>query len=762
MAGIRARYSSTHTTIISVAIRALPAIALSLLMLAGFAAAPARATSSRITEWPIPTAASQACGITAGPHGELWFAEGAGKLGSISMAGKFSEVDVTDGGNPTNISAAAGNLVFFTQPDAGKLGTYSAGEVISLFEADAPASPWDVVAGPGGVWFTERGAGVSKIARKDYTGRDVVEYTVPTADCAPWDITEGPDGQMWFTENAGNKIGRVTTDGSGNFTEYKIPTSASEPTGIAVGSDGAIWFTESAANHIGRLDVASGRISEFDVPTGSSHPYEITPGPDGNLWFTERDTDRVGLCTTTGSMAEFELPAGSKPMGIASGPDAALWFVEQGTNMIGRIPASFSRWYLAEGSTAWGFSTRITIENPNPARVNARVTYLTDTGPVFGGTLALPASSQTTINPKDTLGERDFSTRITCDDPTRTITVDRTMTWTGPGAASDEGHSSVGVTSPADTWYFPEGSSAWGFECWLLIQNPNDSEVGCQITYMVEDGSPVSVTKTVPANSRKSFFMADDIGSKNASIKVVSERPVIPERSMYRNNRREGHDSIGATSPASDCYLAEGTTASGFTTYLLVQNPDPYQTEVLITYMTPSGPKEQPPFMLPGNSRKTIKVNDVLPNTDFSTIVRGYLYEYRQPILAERAMYWDNGTGEACHDSIGMPKLRSTFYLPDGQTSGERETWTLVQNPNDTAVKVEIIYMTPNGAGDVEVTDTVPARSRRSYNMAEKIPGGRAAIMVTSKTKGKKIACERAMYWNNRGAGTDTIGGYSD
>jgi hypothetical protein len=34
--------------------------------------------------------------------------------------------------------------------------------------------------------------------------------------------------------------------------------------------------------------------------------------------------------------------------------------------------------------------------------------------------------------------------------------------------------------------------------------------------------------------------------------------------------------------------------------------------------------------------------------------------------------------------------------------------------------------------------------------------------MVTSKTAGKPIMVERAMYWNNRGAGTDTIGGYSD
>jgi hypothetical protein len=39
---------------------------------------------------------------------------------------------------------------------------------------------------------------------------------------------------------------------------------------------------------------------------------------------------------------------------------------------------------------------------------------------------------------------------------------------------------------------------------------------------------------------------------------------------------------------------------------------------------------------------------------------------------------------------------------------------------------------------------------------------GRASIMVKSKTPGKKIMVERSMYWNNRGAGTDTIGGYGD
>ena len=420
------------------------------------------------------------------------------------------------------------------------------------------------------------------------------------------------------------------------------------------------------------------------------------------------------------------------------------------------LPAAI--WYLAEGTTAWGFDCYISIENPNSSDVTARITFMKSDGANVVKMVGLPTTSQVTVNPRDFVGDCDFSTRVDCVQG-KAIAVDRTMSWTGPGASSPEGHSSVGVTAPANTWYLAEGSSAWGFECWLLIQNPNSSAATCQVNYMIEGTGLKSVVKKVPANSRKTFFMADDIGPGDASIQVFSDVPVIPERAMYRNNRREGHDSIGTTRPALTYFLSEGTTAWGFTTYVLVQNPNPIACDVTVTYMTPSGPKPQAPFPMTPNSRKTIRVNDTpeVSNTDLSTSVTG-----TKPIISERAMYWDNGTGEACHDSIGMDKAHMSFYLPDGQTSDGCETWTLVQNPNNKGVLVHITYMTPDGHGNVEFDEAIPANSRRTFNMVDKGISGRAAVMVTSKTSSNPIMCERAMYWNNRGAGTDTIGGYSD
>lgn len=415
-------------------------------------------------------------------------------------------------------------------------------------------------------------------------------------------------------------------------------------------------------------------------------------------------------------------------------------------------------WYLAEGTSDWGFETYVTIENPNTKACTANITYFTPNGQVKRNPITLPPTSQVTINPANDLGPpTDFSTKVVCPEG-YPIAVDRRMTWTGQGALSQEGHASIGVTYSSKSWYLAEGSSNWGFECYLLVQNPNNVSTDLSVTYMIEGSGPVTKTRSVPANSRTSWNMAEDIGQKDASIKITSTQNVIAERSMYRNNRREGHESIGTAGPSSTYYLAEGTTGYGFTTYVLVQNPNSVASNVTVTYMTAKGAKAQPVFSLPANSRKTIKVNDVsgMVNQDFSTKVQG-----SQPIIAERAMYWSTASGEACHDSVGMDAPHLAFYLPDGQTINGYETWTCVQNPNSSVANITIKYLPENGVGGPRtMTDTIPANSRKTYDMFQLV-NGKASIYVGC-TNGKKIMVERSMYWSARGAGTNTIGGYSD
>jgi len=319
-----------------------------------------------------------------------------------------------------------------------------------------------------------------------------------------------------------------------------------------------------------------------------------------------------------------------------------------------------------------------------------------------------------------------------------------------------EAHSSVGVTAPSKTWFLPEGSAAWGFETWTLVQNPGAQEAHVKLTYMVEGQGPKSLDKSVPAFSRATFSMDGDVGGADASIKVDSDQPVIAERSMYRNDRREGSCSVGATRPSGDFYLAEGSTAWGFTTYLLVQNPNAAPADVTVFYLTPTGPIQEKPFTMAANSRKTIKVNDFVKGSDCSIQVYS-----PSPVIGERSMYWDNGTGEACHDSIGLAQPHRTFYLPDGQTSAGWSTYTLVQNPNESEVDIKVTYLPASGK-PVSFTDTLPPDTRRTYNMADKIKSARASVQVQVVGPSGTVMVERSMYLDNKSAGTDTIGGYSD
>ena len=575
-------------------------------------------------------------------------------------------------------------------------------------------------------------------------------------DQATVNITIAPDAAL------GKRDVNITTGSEppspllGGFTVLNTPNG--DNVDVQPNSETTLDFEKVTSPGITTSDkLADPEINKYRVATGTCYDIKTTATFAGDIevtlsysGFSQEDASRlVILHNENGSWVDRTVSRDTVAKTVTGKVSSLSQFVVAlpvSEPPLPPAPSKLSKWYLAEGSTAWGFSTYINILNPNQDDVTVGITYMTPTGQVKKD-FTLTKESQLTLNPKEDLGGVDFSTLVECKEG-KPIAVDRRMVWNGPEASS-----SIGVNSPAKTWYLPEGSTAWGFECWLLIQNPNDTNANCHVTFMTENDGAKTFDVTVPPNARRTYNVADFIGQADTSIKVESDVPVIPERAMYRNNRREGEGSIGTMSPSKDYYLAEGCTNYGFTTYVLVQNPNDQENQITLTYMTSGGPVTEKPFTMPANSRKTIRVNGVLPSQDLSTHVQGTL-----PVVAERAMYWNNGTGEAMHDSIGLDKPHTTFYLPDGQSSDGWETWTLVQNPNDKDVQIEIDYLLAGG-GIKKQYDTVKANSRQTYSMTAIVPNVRAGIVVTGNLP---IMVERAMYFNNRGGGTDTIGGYSD
>jgi len=327
---------------------------------------------------------------------------------------------------------------------------------------------------------------------------------------------------------------------------------------------------------------------------------------------------------------------------------------------------------------------------------------------------------------------------------TSMTSVDVNHVW-----AAGAGTSILLGSQEATTWYLAEGSSMGGFETWILVQNPGDVPAKAQLTYMTGSGQVAGPSLTLTPHTRQSVNVADTVKDFSVSTKVTSDNPVVCERAMYFDNRVGGHGSIGTIAPANTWFLAEGSTAGGFETWVLVQNPGDVKASGKITYMTPTGEVAGPDIALSPHTRLTVRVNDTVSNNySVSTLV-----SCDHPVIAERATYWNGRT--AGQESIGVTNPAQQWFLAEGATAGGFETWVLLENPGSLPAKAHLTYMTPSGQVAGPDVNLAP-RSRMTTNVGDTVSNNYS--VSTTVTCDQPIVAERAMYWNNRAGGHDSVG----
>jgi len=408
-----------------------------------------------------------------------------------------------------------------------------------------------------------------------------------------------------------------------------------------------------------------------------------------------------------------------------------------------RPPMTRHEYFLAEGSTGYGFETWVLVANPNDRPVDVYISYLTDKGCRNKEPVVVPPRSRLTVDAGLDIPGQNSGIRVGSDTP---VYVERAMYWN----KRVEGHDSIGTDSGATDWYLAEGHTADGFETWIEIMNPGDTEAKAAITYMTPNGTVPGPSVSVPSFARRTVFVADTVPNTDVSAKVTSDRPVVVERSMYWDSRRGGHGAPGVKAPSRDWYFAEGSTGWGFETYLLFLNPGAGEATVSCEFMKAdgSGQPVQKDVVVPAGSRRTLKVNDVVPNQDVATKVHSNL-----PVVAERSMFWPVPGGRAGHDTQGMTAPSTEVFMPEGCTAYGFETWLLVQNPGAKESFVSVYAMTEGGERKL-LDFRLAAATRRSVKLNDYYQGN-LSVRVTST---KPVACERAVYWNDRGGGTNSIG----
>lgn len=204
----------------------------------------------------------------------------------------------------------------------------------------------------------------------------------------------------------------------------------------------------------------------------------------------------------------------------------------------------------------------------------------------------------------------------------------------------------------------------------------------------------------------------------------------------------------GADEKAKTWYMAEGCTAEGYETWILILNAETDKANVTLEFVTSSGQAEKLITTIEPMSRVTVNVADKVPgNYNVSTVAESDI-----PIVCERAMYAPDR--DWANSSMGATQTSTQWYMAEGCTRPSYETWLLILNPGETEVAINSELQTFSGEFPGPV-DTIPPGSRRSYNLADYAPGNDVATLVNA-TGG--VVCERSMYASNRDWAHSSVG----
>jgi N-acetylmuramoyl-L-alanine amidase len=182
-----------------------------------------------------------------------------------------------------------------------------------------------------------------------------------------------------------------------------------------------------------------------------------------------------------------------------------------------------------------------------------------------------------------------------------------------------------------------------------------------------------------------------------------------------------------------------------FDEYVLIQNPHPEKTADLeIQYMRTDGVKEVYRQLVPPRARRTIHVDEYVRNTDVSVLVRS---KNGVPVIAERAQYFDFDYGRGGTGAPGVTAPARVWYLAEGSTNWDFNTFVLIQNPSDSMNRVTVEFMGEDGS-TTRKAYKLQAHSRFTLDCST-VAGFQNADFSVKVNSESPVVVERAMYIND-------------
>lgn len=400
-----------------------------------------------------------------------------------------------------------------------------------------------------------------------------------------------------------------------------------------------------------------------------------------------------------------------------------------------------TRFYFPEGNTRPGFEEWILVTNTGEKAAQLSLRFLSPAGKL-DKTFTVGPDERISIAVNDQVPWHDDV--YTVLDSSAPVAAER-MLYFNRGQGFSGGSLAAGQEEGSTRYYFAEGSTRPGFEEWLIIFNPSQSEsTDVEVEIYGEGGVMGEATLTVRPLERITKRVNDLISSKeDVSLRLSSKLPVVAERSQYftYNGSISGaHSGSGSSGPHNQWYFAEGTTRNLFESYLTLFNPCRYTTLVKVMLRMAGGEMRQEVITVDSLQRKTLHLNEYLPaDSDYSIHLQSLL-----PIVAERSTYfqWQNVNGGYCSSGVTSPGKYRVF--PEGSTASGSSEWLAVFNPYDSEQELSVRYSL-GGQDPIERKYLLPGRDRITIDVGGEVGQNDQVSIEIEAPRG--VVAERSIYF---------------
>ncbi len=578
--------------------------------------------------------------------------------------------------------------------------------------------------------------------------------------------------RAWVAGDAGSIL---HTEDGGVTWQQQVSGTDHYLTGIAAGTSEIAWAAGEGGVILNTADAGAHWVTQYDDGRTSFNglwavaartAWAVGDGgiikktvDGGEFWVDQTSGTAEDLYAVCALGADTAWAAGSGGTLLFTADGGAHW-TPQATGTVCSLRAVGA----ADAVTVWAVGD-------DGAIIRTTDGGLTWTGQASGVTLSLKSVSAVDTQTAWVSGEKGAVLKTT-DGGEKWVKQDSTVRAELAGLQAIDGNIAWAAGEGATLLrtvdrarYFAEGHTGDGFQEYLCLFNPQDSQAAVTVQYLFTDGSKQLQPVTLAPESRTTIDVNAVAGpGRDVSVIVQMDRAVQVERPIYFNYGGAwsgGSDTWGAPGPSVNWNFAEGYTGAGFDQYVCILNPQSRPAAIMFDFQTQeNGPVGLAGYIVPANSRATFRVNDLLGGAYSNSLQ----LKSTVPVVAERSMYFDYRGGEGGmswsggHTVVGAPVLVNQYLFAEGTTRSGFDEYLTLQNPGTSSIQVNAVFEPDLGKGaplarvftvDAGKRQTVPVRDVLGTDMDVSIKVSSAAPFLA----------ERVIYFDYRGYGADWTGG---